>query len=121
MKKRKAMQLVRALRSGKHKQGQLKLHLADDSKCCLGVACAIAASRPVKRLDGAFFAYDGERAVLPETVMHEFGFAYHDGTRRDNGPVRINGDRYLNLADANDSGVSFRRIATYIEKNWEAL
>ena len=41
MKKEKAMQLVKALRSGEYVQGLERLRSEDDKFCCLGVACDI--------------------------------------------------------------------------------
>jgi hypothetical protein len=130
MNKRKAMQLVRALRSGNYLQGTGALN-SEGKHCCLGVACEIASAKPLKienddqaMIEGKWrpcTAFAGYRIDLPETVRNEFGFWTADGARNDGESIRIAGQDFKNLAEANDEGISFKRIATYIEKNYKYL
>lgn len=136
MIKERAMELVAELRSGKHKQGRRLLHqVADDKKCCLGVACFISkvASPHRNALPGsrgvqygtqeeadAYSSYPLGLSTLPRSVTEEFGFYNQLGSVR-SGKLVIDGIGYFGLADANDKGVPFDKIADAIEQNWERL
>lgn len=95
---------VKALRSGKFKQGTGQLRRDDDGTvrhCCLGVLCEV---RGVK--------YRGEAGNLNERQADWAGFADAAATR----------DGLLTtLAERNDGlrgrAWSFKRIATWIEKH----
>lgn len=121
MKKKKAVELVTALRSGEYKQG--KGHLADcnDQFCCLGVACRISETGLEWALMGNIWYIGGMYYMLPKEVQEEFGFYSPTGLRRDNLDLKIGNEVHRSLAEANDAGVSFADIANYIEENWEAL
>jgi len=121
MKKRKAMQLVKALRSGAYKQGAHQLVSDKDEFCCLGVACNISKQPLEWKRRGRYWEMDGASATLPAAVQEEFGFYNYAGERKDGKRIIINGGYYSNLVSANDSDVSFQDIAAYIENNWEAL
>jgi len=130
MEKKTAMKWVKALRSGKFKQKAGTLvsveenHEGETEKilgyCCLGVlgeVCGMdkgdligvdfldAGIGGLKSGIGSFQTGEGEEVYK--------GIALRDRTNK----VR----RFSNLADANDAGVSFRRIATWIEKNYKNL
>jgi hypothetical protein len=100
---------VRALRSGKYKQGEGKLSKSD-RHCCLGVLCqlAVKAKVPLKMEEGDFyFYYDSQEDYLPAKVRR---WAATKSTQGGN----VNGQ---SLADLNDNGYSFKKIADIIEKN----
>lgn len=113
---------VKALRSGEYEQALGRLR-DGDTFCCLGVACE------VYRKAGGDLSWRGDAALtgrshhtngssLPETVRDAFGLADDEGGLTL--PCRdANASEYLSFL--NDSGASFKRIATLIEKNKVAL
>lgn len=117
MLKSKAMKWVKALRSGKYKQGTGYLrgnsHTEGYSYCCLGVLAEIEGH--------------GDKIKTGKTenlgrFRRSCGLASTTGVPENSLGVRIKGHcGYESLADANDSGVSFKRIATWIEKNYKLL
>ncbi len=122
MKKREAMRLVKALRSGKFEQTSQYLSRSGQY-CCLGVACELSGIKSRKSgLDASIRVY-GKTSTrnLPPTVMEKFGFFNNMGKRRDDGSVVIEDREYMGLAHANDRGVSFAKIADYIEANYKEL
>ncbi len=98
------MKLVRALESGKYKQARKKLRRGDRF-CCLGVACDI--SKLGKWTDTE--TYFDKSDILPSKVQRWLGI---DSTMA----VEFSADEYENLADMNDKGCSFKRIAAVIRK-----
>jgi hypothetical protein len=116
MNKERIQWWIEALRSGKYKQG--KGYLAAMKKdgsteyCCLGVACEVAiehgAKVPKKRKENEW-AYGNQMRTgfMPKEVVEWFGLP-------DWNPVVSN----LALSEWNDDGVSFKRIATMIEREW---
>jgi hypothetical protein len=115
MKKKMAMKLVKALRSGEYKQGNNRLVDDDDRFCCLGVACNISSVDLDWKLSSfGEWLIGREYLILPEEIQSEFGFHDNEGVPINDGFVKIKGETYLSLSDANDSGVSFGDIADYI-------
>ena len=128
MEKKQAMKWVKALRSGKFKQGKNALKKTEEGKtsyCCLGVLAEIS---------GAVGYGAASNGLLEDRqVRDKCGIATSDGTPLDEHgrgiPVssldafRINTGyrRFSNLAGANDMCVSFKAIATWIEKNYKLL
>jgi hypothetical protein len=114
-----AKKWIRALRSGKYKQGEDQLR-SGDKFCCLGVACDLyAKAHGVKwekfKSDGddlfSFFKLVGK---LPSVVQNWLGLTDACGVYSiDNQPKQ----RPLteSLADLNDDGFSFQEIAAIIE------
>jgi hypothetical protein len=104
---------VAALRSGKYKQGRKALR-DGDTFCCLGVLCDLAVRAGVAGATapdsdaggelGGWWSYDGRVDYLPESVMDWAGLAT---------PNPNSGDEFL--AEYNDSGWSFARIADAID------
>lgn len=102
---------IKALRSGKYKQGTgyLKREDLDDrtktTHCCLGVLCEIT---DVSKHDsyGGVYSFGGPDAMagattyLPDEIKGE-----------------ISSEQQKTLATMNDEGSSFEQIAEYIEKN----
>jgi hypothetical protein len=101
MKKALKAKWVAALRSGKFTQGTGEMRSTNSdggySYCCLGVLCAISPA-VAKYVPG----YWTENGVLGPTACAYAGF---------------DEDVQWELAGRNDTGNSFKRIATYIEKH----
>ena len=137
MNKTIAMKWVKALRSGKYKQGKEVLcRITNKGKkhCCLGVLTEMyQAEQKAKKKkvlptkistpsvnDGAAVVRygKGERAAeqLPVAVKRwanmksRFGDFYIQ-----------HGGYFKSLSHMNDDGHSFKKIANFIEKNWENL
>lgn len=121
MKKHKAKQLIKALRSGRHIQGRGVLVNDDDEFCCLGVTCNISKQPLEWEFSDHYWQIGGCYSELPEDIQQEFGFYSTYGARRDEKHLLINGNSYSCLAVANDAGCSFEQIADYIEEHWEML
>lgn len=109
-----AKKWVRALRSGKYKQGKKTLATVDGKFCCLGVACELAIKDGVdiikeKAPDG--FLYDGKSGILPARVRKWLGLRSNVGTFGKDGDLSV----------LNDSGTRFKTIANIIESEPEGL
>jgi len=125
MKQAIAEQWIKALRSGEYKQtsGQLR---ANDGFCCLGVLCNLhAQAHPkiaAKEIDPT--TYLGEDSGLPKQVRQWAGVKSGLGEIDSEDPwhpIKIRDGKFESLADANDCGVSFEHIATWVEQNYKAL
>lgn len=102
---------VKALRSGKYKQGRGLLKQGDEF-CCLGVLCDLHSSAmgvPTLRWT-KFDLYGREGFVLPKRVVK---WAELEGT---NPEFDTEEDITMVLAELNDSGQTFIQIADLIEK-----
>ncbi len=115
MKKNIATKWVKALRSGKYKQGYGRLHDAETKGyCCLGVLCKMYEKDYVEvgeRLTNGF--------TLPLSIMKNFQVS-SPCCRQDKG-ITIGKKQYNSLAVANDEHESFANIANWIEKNYALL
>lgn len=134
MKQNVMKRWVKALRSGKFKQGQGTLKQfnkqGQTQHCCLGVLCELYNNQMKKN----------KKKTLPETVCDndsDFSFGYcRFGGKRDDlprevkdwagissglGKFYLSDDHYECLADLNDTGRKFKTIANIIEKNYEQL
>lgn len=129
---------VKALRSGKYKQGRGDLRRTvngEDFYCCLGVACDLYTKRVSKRNNWVSLGYDNkfvifnDRTSLPVRVMKWLGLNAKSGMLIDSkvddffgrSPDKIPrwaGCRIYSLIGANDSNdnLSFEKIADMIEK-----
>lgn len=98
---------VKALRSGKYKQGNSHLYnVHTDTYCCLGVLAVVCNPKvPMKEIK---LHLSG--VAMPSLVFQE----KHDLDKNKN---TIHGSTAEYLADMNDRGDSFEEIADYIEKN----
>ena len=123
MKKSKAMQLVKALRTGGYRQGKEVLVNDKDEFCCLGVACNISKTNLDWIKSHRYWYIGNDYRTLPGEIRKEFGFYSDTGCRRDGNDLFFwgSGKSYDSLADANDSGETFEAIADYIEENWQML
>lgn len=124
---------VKALRSGKYKQGagSLKQYNSkgETQHCCLGVLCELynqqMKKNKKKMLSETTWSNDsdfshgycrlgGKKEDLPKEVMKWSGISNNLGSfYRD--------DKQESLADLNDMGRKFKTIADIIEKNYEVL
>lgn len=129
MKQNIMKQWVKALRSGKYKQGTGTLKQYDSKgnaqHCCLGVLCELYNQEMRKN----------KKKTIPEKIYDNdsnfsFGYTRFDGSCdglpksvRDWSGVKNNIGQFEteNLADLNDLGKKFKTIADIIEKNWEVL
>ena len=103
-----AKRWVKALRSGRYKQGQIYLRVGD-KHCCLGVLCRILRVKHHVEPDGMYF-YDGESVRLAKSVIAKAGMHSASGTIF-----------FETLAALNDGGSSFTEIADLIEAYWKDL
>ena len=115
---------IKALRSGKYRQGTNALCRRDGHKhlkyCCLGVLCDLAVKSGIatkgsynEESNKASFEED-ETNFLPKVVQDWAGLK--DRTGKFN-----KGDYSNDLAILNDDGKSFKEIADIIEKEPEGL
>jgi hypothetical protein len=131
MKKEIAKRWIKALRSGKYKQGQSFLKQYDTKNqprhCCLGVLCELynesmkknhKKTLTTKTFDNVFgngcVKFGGKEDFLPTSVREWAGMKTKDG-KLDNHLF------YHSLAYMNDFGKTFKTISNTIEKNIENL
>lgn len=99
---------IKALRSGKYKQGKGELRPTPDTFCCLGVLCDLHSRTKEGKeweVNGAY-EYAHVRGTLPIEVSEWAGL--------DNGDPQIG--RTLKASRLNDTGKTFEYIASRIEK-----
>jgi hypothetical protein len=121
MKKEKAMEWVKALRSGNYQQGQARLKFKNDegefSYCCLGVLGEISG---VDSQDLEIFSQ-----LYTHEMQEKAGITSWYGTPTSEDKINVKiGNRlqsFASLAHANDRGATFKEIANWIEKNYELL
>lgn len=101
MKAERRQAWVDALRSGKYKQTQGKLHNSDDSFCCLGVLCDITDPTQWRVFGGAYLYSPGSSSLyLPENLRMEIGGS----------------DIEQILMEANDGKIRYERNPQYFEQ-----
>ena len=124
MKKKKAMQLVKVLRSGTYKQGRHALVDNNDCFCVLGVACN-ESETDLEWVKGSgmtpLWSIGREFYQVPQKIQKEYGFYNRSGRRRDGEWLKIGYNHYESLMAANDWGVPFEDLADYIEENYKEL
>jgi len=99
---------VRALRSGKYKQGEDRLK-RDGRYCCLGVLCNVVGAkwRPIEAalvpyLDGKLVGNNSDPSqLIGASLLRRVGMKH---------------ETQINLANMNDDGKSFKEISDYIDK-----
>lgn len=131
MKQQIAKKWIQALKSGAYIQGQGKLKRLNKDEsgfehCCLGVLCELAVqegiiqSRPSE--GGNPWCSFGEKEqvhmtnFLPEAVVKWAGLTSKTGKT-----VQKINKTWVSLAQANDGGLSFQRIANVIGYRWRTL
>ena len=136
MKQNVMKKWVKALRSGKFKQGQGTLKQFNKQgqaqHCCLGVLCELynetmkknkKKTLPEKVFDNdrdfsyGYSRFGGKKEDLPKEVKDWSGISNSMGEFTTDNPIH---DQY-NLADLNDTGRKFKTIANIIEKNYESI
>ena len=130
MRKEVAKKWVKALRSGKYKQGQVYLKQFHDNgkteHCCLGVLCELyndemkknhkkmlSTKIRCKNSGTDCVTFNNKEGELPKIVMKWSGVKDSIG--------RYSTDDTGSLADMNDTGKTFKTISNFIEKNVENL
>lgn len=131
MKKNIMKKWVKALRSGKYKQGKNFLKQFNSKKqprhCCLGVLCELY-NEEMKKNHKKSLVVDTTRSgsfgtvcffgtndsTLPKVVRDWSGVRDHTGVFG----IDVDGSCLANL---NDDGKTFKTISNIIEKNWENL
>lgn len=103
---------VAALRSGNYKQGQGRLRRADDTYCCLGVACDVSGRGEWMLSEGAYeyvlSTFKRSFMAVPTVLAEEIGLEISLDA----------GDPQRVLWRLNDTeGRSFAEIADWIEEN----
>lgn len=126
-----AKQWTAALRSGEYLQGDGALRKGDDTYCCLGVLCALAAKEGVVEFSAPddqhrhYFVVGDEgynhTAYLPRVVQEWAGLNDTDGSRVDYDYFWTTQGQQPTLASANDAGVDFLEIADLIDKYADEL
>lgn len=118
MKKNIATKWMKALRSGKYRQGKNYLANAKGEYCCLGVLCDLAEKEGVvtstknRRPVYEVIQYGEEIYFLPEKVMEWAGIKHQCGEYSTG---------HQHLAGHNDNGNTFKQIADIIEAHVEDL
>ncbi len=114
--RKNAKKWIKALRSGKYKQGKQTLK-RNDEFCCLGVACEIFKDELDLHIEEAktdrgdvIIYYNNKAGSLPNEVRKHIGLRYSAGAT-DNLSLR-------HLSSMNDSGKTFDEIADHLEANW---
>ena len=105
---------VKALRSGRYKQGKRRLK-QDDRYCCLGVLCNISKVSKWNKSGSYGRKGDREQSALPECVAEWAGMKTQWG-------IYPGSDQMIGLANLNDTqNYTFEQIADIIEKNYKDL
>ena len=136
MKQNVMKKWVKALRSGKFKQGQGTLRQFNKKgqaqHCCLGVLCELYNETMKKSkkktlseetiytdadFSHGYSRFGNKTEDLPKEVMNWAGIDNSIGAFTNDNPIH---DQY-DLANLNDTGRKFKTIANIIEKNVENL
>lgn len=132
---------VKALRSGKYKQGKQSLKTKSERgvvrHCCLGVLCELYNKEHKRKLkikistkwedqiEGKphtkVFTIGGNSTCLPHTVTSWAGMGCGTGQIIRGDGFGDGCDKYFNLAEINDEVATFKQIADFIEERYEDL
>lgn len=95
---------IRALRSGKYKQGRYRLYSNfTDSYCCLGLLCDLLDRTKWQKDEWDYWAWGNREDALPETVRRK---------------VKLSPKQQGSLIRMNDQeGKTFSEIADYIKEH----
>lgn len=120
-----AKKWIRALRSGKYKQGKDRLATVRKTYCCLGVACELAVKAGIVQRfeietgEGVALAYGNRRKealALPKTVKDWLGLSTSNGDYRQSATVASS------LTEQNDyKQKNFAQIADIIASEPKGL
>lgn len=103
---------LEALRSGEYQQTKHKL-FDGVGYCCLGVLCKVAGLEPVLK-DGEYY-FSGNSEHLSDFLTTEIGLKSARGDF--NNFILYNAKAASSLTSLNDAGMSFTKIADFIEAN----
>jgi hypothetical protein len=142
MKQEVAQKWIKALRSGKYKQGRKALKYRDKGvtrHCCLGVLCELYQQEKKSKQQRCLktvevnpekeclwldvsgtgkcraFRFANTATELPKSVQKWAGMHSEDGV------YAFSASRQFNLAALNDKGTTFKEIADVIEKKCDEL
>ena len=123
-------QWIKALRSGKYKQGRGALRKTDNTYCCLGVLCDLAIKAglevEVEAVGTAnYYNFDGECSYLPTVIADWAGIDFLPSVAN----ARLGRPKRLDILNDGDEGgltaggnvkfkvkpLGFRKIAALIE------
>lgn len=125
MKKSVAMKWVKALRSGKYKQGEpMKLKDSNGEFCCLGVLCDISGKGEFEYSNAEeTYQFNNSTLALPEKVTKWAGMTDGLGRSKDNTIelYNLNDTGILNLETGKIERLTFDEIADIIQLNWKDL
>lgn len=134
-----AQKWVEALRSGKYKQGKMALRTKTKhgtvKHCCLGVLCELynkthknklkikKTTKPddVGQIKNSVFKIGSEVMSLPNKVKNWAGIDENTGLLVRGEGYTVKNQKLFNLSEINDEGVSFNKIAKFIEERYEDL
>jgi hypothetical protein len=111
MDKRIKNRWIKALTSGKYKQGQNDLRNVNETYCCLGVLLCVLDNKgwTLRKLRGSFQPTEWHhKRQMKNNEFLSFSLIKE---------LKIGKDDQQQLADMNDDGVSFKKIAKWIGKN----
>ena len=106
---------LKALRSGKYKQGKHYLRDQDNAFCCLGVLCElIDPNRWIKEEGTNYWYYgDGDLDLPP---LEDRLFWDDRGGSQNSFLVTTPEGRYAHIEELNDAGYTFDKLADIIEE-----
>jgi hypothetical protein len=127
MKQEIAEKWTAALRSGEYKQGAGALRTHSDCYCCLGVLCDLYANsgatfvenEPVEWSGQFGTSFLGQAFHLPPTVAEWAGMTQRNPAIDDS--LSVSHELGRTLADINDNGMTFEKIADLIDKGHETF
>lgn len=102
---------VKALRSGKFKQGANRL-VWNDQYCCLGVLCEILGGKKVEGTDRTFSSFPREQGFLIDGYFCAGSLPQQTADR-----IKLSVRACRKLAELNDKRImSFKDIADHVER-----
>jgi len=111
MKKAIKKRWLKALRSGKYKQGTGWLRNGEEY-CCLGVLCDIYGKEKWEtHATNSFYSFLGSTCTMVQKVLNWSGL-----TRANGDNVKLKNGDIVCLSSLNDNGLTFEQIADLIEE-----
>lgn len=109
---------IKALRSGRYKQGRMYLRTGNEEHCCLGVACRVLRIPSERLTEHGHYSFGEQAATLtaPKEVVEKLQLYSHEGEL-----VQRALKGHSKLTAANDIGRSFEVIADWIEANADCV
>jgi hypothetical protein len=107
MNKKVKVDWVKALRSGKYKQGPGCLNKNNEYFCCLGVLLKVLGQQPEEQLIDGSYTYDGSAGTISIALLRNLDITDEQMTTL----------VHLNENDEFEINKDFNHIADYIEEN----